>query len=280
VNLNAGLIVLGHAAATSGLAWLYFRRYTLARPPIGVFTLADVAVLLVCVVLVPLLYLALPVALVAGLLALGALNAGYLAAEPIVRRRWLAWAIVLALGGAEIGLLLGDGPASMPFVVVRNALTILTAVTIANLWAQSGLRACDAAILGAALALYDAVATSWLPLMGDLIVRVAELPFAPLVAWPAGPDTAMLGIGLGDLLLLAVFPLVLRKAYGRLAGLVGLGLGLGGIVSVFVLASLGSIGLFPVMVVLGPLMVAQYAWWSRRGGRERTTWQYLQASSE
>ncbi len=150
-------------------------------------------------------------------------------------------------------------------------------MTIANLWAQSGLRARDAAILGAALALYDAVATSWLPLMGDLMARVAELPFAPLVVWPAGPDGAWLGLGLGDLLLLAVFPPVLRKAYGRLAGLVALGFGLVGLVSVFVLAQVGGIGLFPVMVVLGPLMVAQYAWWSQRYGRERTTWQYLQA---
>src|SRR6266542_5447687 len=110
--------MLGHAAATSGLAWLYFRRYRLARPPIGVFSLGDVAILLVCVVLVPLLYLALPVVLVAGLLALGALNAIYLATEPILRPRWLAWAVVLALGGAEVGLLLGLGPASLPFVVV------------------------------------------------------------------------------------------------------------------------------------------------------------------
>ena len=31
------------------------------------------------------------------------------------------------------------------------------------------------------------------------------------------------------------------------------------------------------MVVLGPLMVLQYAYWRRRCGKERTTWQYLQA---
>jgi hypothetical protein len=31
------------------------------------------------------------------------------------------------------------------------------------------------------------------------------------------------------------------------------------------------------MVVLGPLMVLQYAYWRRRRGVEHTTWQYLQA---
>jgi hypothetical protein len=34
---------------------------------------------------------------------------------------------------------------------------------------------------------------------------------------------------------------------------------------------------FPVMVVLGPLMLLQYAFWRRRLGVERTTWQYLEA---
>jgi hypothetical protein len=36
-------------------------------------------------------------------------------------------------------------------------------------------------------------------------------------------------------------------------------------------------GTFPVMTVLGPLMVLQYLSWSRRRGPERTTRQYLQA---
>ena len=33
----------------------------------------------------------------------------------------------------------------------------------------------------------------------------------------------------------------------------------------------------PAMVALGPLMVAQYLFWARRLGTERTTWQYQQA---
>src|SRR5438552_4045010 len=34
---------------------------------------------------------------------------------------------------------------------------------------------------------------------------------------------------------------------------------------------------FPVMIVLEPLMIAQYLYWWRRRGQERATWQYLQA---
>jgi hypothetical protein len=33
----------------------------------------------------------------------------------------------------------------------------------------------------------------------------------------------------------------------------------------------------PVMTGLGPLMVLQYAYWRRKRGQERTTWQYLRA---
>jgi hypothetical protein len=38
----------------------------------------------------------------------------------------------------------------------------------------------------------------------------------------------------------------------------------------------GFVEIFPVMVVLGPLMMLQYAYWRHRR-QERTTWQYLQA---
>jgi hypothetical protein len=33
----------------------------------------------------------------------------------------------------------------------------------------------------------------------------------------------------------------------------------------------------PLMTGLGPLMVLQYAYWVRRRGQERTTWEYLRA---
>ena len=48
---------------------------------------------------------------------------------------------------------------------------------------------------------YDFVATSRLPLMHDLVTRLAGLPFAPLVAWHTGAGQHGLGVGLGDLLL-------------------------------------------------------------------------------
>jgi hypothetical protein len=155
------------------------------------------------------------------------------------------------------------------------ALVLLVVGTTA-LWAQSGLRARDAAVLGGALALYDLVATSLLPLTDDLIDRLAGLPLAPMIAWGAG-DGRWVGLGLGDLLMATVFPLVLRKAYGRRAALAAALVALGAITMLFCLGRLGLLpDTVPVMVLLGPLMVAQYGFW-RRLGPERTTWQYRRA---
>jgi hypothetical protein len=270
-------IVLGQAIGTVGLGWLYFRRWQVSRPPIGVFNLADVLIMLGGIVLIPLLYLALPGWLLVGLLALGALSALYFALEPIVRLRGLLWSLVALAVAGEWGALAGFGPTSTGFFLVNNLVLIVGVVGVANLWAQSGMRARDAAILGGALTVYDLIAASHLPLMGDLFGRVAELPFAPIVGWTAGPDDGSVGIGLGDLLVATVFPLVMRKAYGRAAGLTGLVTGTVLLVAVFVVGTVGGSALFPVMAVLGPAMVVQYAWCARRRGEEQTIRQYLLA---
>ena len=135
-----------------------------------------------------------------------------------------------------------------------------------------------AAILGTALAVYDLIATSMLPLMNNLFIRLEGLPFAPELAWPINGTGEWLSIGLGDLVMAAVFPLVMRKAFGRTAGLVAMTVGLGAI-GLLILSLISGLlrGIFPVMVVLGPLMVLQYLYWHRRQAQERTTWQYLQA---
>jgi hypothetical protein len=287
VELTAALVVLGQAIGTVGLGWFYFRRWQVNRPPIGVFNLADVLIMLGGIVLIPLLYLALPSWLVAGLLALGALSALYFALEPILRSRALLWPPVILAVAGEWAALARFGPTSTGYFLVNNAVLIVGVVGVANLWAQSGMKARDAAILGGALAVYDLVATSYLPLMGELFERVVELPFAPVVGYvivglptvtrTVGPDGGWIGIGLGDLLVATVFPPVMRKAYGRPAGRAALVIGSALIAAVFALSALGGIGIFPVMAVLGPAMVLQYAWWARCRGRERTTRQYFEA---
>jgi hypothetical protein len=268
--------VVGCASSAVLLAWLYFRRYRVTRPPLGVVNRWDVAIMLGAVVVVPHLYLLLPLELVVGLLAAGYLSVLYAAAEPVLPARRAIWLGVLALLAADAGATHLFGPASLPCFAVNNVVLVAVVVGVANLWAQSGLKARDAAVLGAALAVYDLVATTVLPLMTDLVTRLAEMPFAPLVAWPAGGEGHWLGIGLGDLLQAAVFPLVLRRAFGERAGVVALAAGLAAIGGMLAIVHLRIVPVaLPAMVVLGPLMVLQYAYWSRCRGGERTTWQYL-----
>jgi hypothetical protein len=257
------------------LGWAYFRRYEIQRPPIGVFSLGDVAVMIAAIILLPYLYLAFPLWLVAGIFALGVLSILYFVAEPVFQARWAVWLVVLLLLGADIWTQFEFAAMSTPFLAVNNVVLILAVVGTTNLWAQSGMKARDVTVLGGVLAVYDLIATSLLPLTTDLLTRLTGIPLAPVVAWGAG--STLLAIGLGDLLLATVFPLVMLKAFGRSAGIAAIAINLGTIAGMMTFLDLANINVaLPAMTVLGPLMVLQYGYWRRRLGQERTTWQYLQ----
>ena len=276
---TAALVVLLHVAGALLLAWGYFRGYRITRPPIGVFHLGDVAFLIVAIVLVPYLYLYLPRALVAGLLLVGMLSVLYFTAEPVLRAPWAVWLGALALAGGDIAAARWAGASSLLFCAVNNAVLLVVVVGMANLWAQSGMKARDAALLAGALVVYDFLATGQTTLTDAMLERLSGQPFVPQVAWPAGAPGQWFAIGLGDLVLASVFPLVMRKAFGRGAGTGALVCALGTIGVLFALAVAGALGgaSFPAMVVLGPLMIGQYLYWRRRRGPERTMWQYLEA---
>jgi hypothetical protein len=202
----------------------------------------------------------------------------YFTWEPVLRSAWAIWLVTVLLAGADLVTALVHEIDPRWFFVVNNAIIILSVIGVTNLWAQSGMKARDAAILGAFLAIYDLIATSLLPLMNDLFTRLEGLPFAPELAWPINATGDWISLGLGDLVLATVFPLVMRKAFGRTAGVLAMTIGLGAI-SLLILSLISGllVGTFPVMVVLGPLMVLQYGYWHRRQENERTTLQYLQA---
>jgi hypothetical protein len=268
-------VVLAFTAGAVLLGWLYFRNYQLARPSIGVLNLGDVAFMIGVIILFPYLYLALPLWLVAAIFALAMLSILQLLGEPVLRRaRWANWVFALSLAGADVWTNLHLGATSTTFLLVNNAVLVLAVVGVTSLWAQSGIKARDVAALGGALALYDLIATSLLPLMTDLIERLASIPFAPVVSWGVGPERFVIGIG--DLLLATVFPLAMRKAFGRSAGIAAMTINLGAIAATMAFLQLARLEVaVPLMAGLGPLMVAQYGYWARRRGPERTTWEYL-----
>lgn len=263
-------VVVGSVACALGGSWLYFRRYQLSRVPVGVMNLTDIAVMMVAIIALPFLYLILPVWLVAAFLLLSALSVLYASLQPILHARWAVWLVTLSLLLSDSVTVFLVGTKQNTFFAINNVILILLAVGIANLWAQSGVKARDLVALGLLLALYDFVATAQSPLMTSLLDRLSNLPLAPIFAWNS--DGATLTLGLGDVLLASVFPLAMRKAYGRTAGLIALVLALAAIGALLAFPSRQG---FPVIVILAPLMAAQFLYWSRRRGQERTTRQYL-----
>jgi hypothetical protein len=271
MDTTALLTILAFTLAAIGGSWHYFRRYQVTRPPIGVLNLHDIALMIGAIIAVPYLYLWLPPWLVVVLLTLGTWSLLALLFEPVLRVRLAVQGVSMALVTGNLAAAYLWGTAGRGYLLINNLILVLTVVSITNLWAQSGLRARDVTLLGAALIGYDFVATAVLPLMDALFVRMMALPFGTQIAWPAGAGLA--GLGLGDLLLAAVFPLVMRKAFGAQAGWIALALAVSVLVGLFLLPITGT---FPVMVVLGPAMIGQYLWWRYRTGGERTTWRYLQ----
>src|SRR5262245_54929972 len=101
------------------------------------------------------------------------------------------------------------------FSAINDVVLLMVSIGVANLWAQSGMKARDVAILSGFLAVYDFIATTTLPLMSELVTRLSDIPFTPLLSWGVGKSA--LGIGLGDLLLITVFPLIMYRAFSRRA---------------------------------------------------------------
>lgn len=270
------ILILFSMAALHG-SRAYFRRYPLKRPPIGVFNLWDVALMIGGILAIPYLYLLLPTWLVATLLGVSVLGIGYTVLEPLVRSNGGRWFILVVAATLDLCCLRYFGAGSQPFLLVNNLLQVMVVVGVTNLWAQSGMKARDCAILGATLTVYDLLFTTLLPLMSNLFHHLDGLPFAPQVGWPL-PDGRLFAIGVGDLLLAAVFPLVIHKAYGAKAGTIARDLMSSALGAVLLLPLLlPTLAIFPVMTIIGPLMVSQVLVYRRHIPVERTTWHYRQA---
>lgn len=272
---SSALLVVALCAVCIGFGWWYFQRVEMKRPPIGVFNRTDVIFLFISIILIPLIYLILPISVVLVIVGLAAMSLIYFTVEPLIRTLAQRWLVVLLIVGANVASSAALGVTHPLSMAINDLGVILTAVGIANLWVQSGLKARDAALLGALLIVYDFIATSQLSTMGDIVNRLGTLPFAPLLTWGVGLNRP--SIGLGDLLMATCFPLSMRKAFGQTAGIIALIVSFGAILLLFIFP---PTQLFPVMVLLGPLMVIQYFIWIRQRGSERTMREYRAVTSQ
>lgn len=263
-------IVAGLAALTVATTLGYFTLVRLPRPPLGAFDLSDVGILLALIISAPYLYLALPPVAASSLIGVGLLSTLSIALRPVIKRaRWVVVGTLLA-GDA---LLVSIGSAWLA-CAANDAVAILAITAIANIWVQSGIRTRDAMLLAAGLAIYDPVATSSLGLTGHLFRHITRTPFAPLLAWPDTLGHAYV-IGAGDVLIAALLPVVVTKAFGRRAGAL---IGLATIGTIMLAVAVSAAHLFsdtiPVMVGLGPVAIGGWLVCRHLWQREQTIYEY------
>ncbi|MEU7748382.1 hypothetical protein [Nonomuraea sp. NPDC049158] len=254
-----GLVLYLLILLTMGVAALYFARATMPRPPVGRFVWTDIWIMVVALVAMPFAYMHMPTGVIVTIFGVVVFTVSQLVLSPVLGGRNAALAAAL-LCAADVAAYFAQWPTAV--LVVNDLTMILLTVGVANMWAQTGMRAAHVAGLAGALTVYDALATGVSSLTADFVSRVEGLPFAPILATGYGPVSSL--AGLGDCLMLAVWPLVAAKAYGRTAGwwaAVVEGTLLLGLTLAVLLTDLEFV---PLLLPLGPLIVGQHLFWRRR----------------
>lgn len=245
-------------ALTVVLTAAYLGRYVMPRPPVGRMVGADVAVMVGALVVMPFAYLHVPAGVVVSIFGLVILTLTQLTLAPVLGGRWAMLAALLLCAADVTAYALG-WPAAL--LVINDALLILLVVGVVNLWTQAAITPAQVAALAAALTLYDTLATGLTSLTVDFVQRMRGLPFAPVLATSYGDDPSL--IGLGDCLMLSIWPVVALRAYGKAAAWCAAGLE-AVLLALSIALVLSSGRPLPLLTVLGPLIFLQWAYWRRR----------------
>jgi hypothetical protein len=276
------IVAVTATVITNLLALLYLRNVRLERPPIGTFNARDIVILSGFIVTLPLLYVVLPQWALTGFLILtftGSLSIGY---RPMLRPAvlWLGIGLLIGVNVWMVRTLLGTVLGWQIYWVENSVIVVLGAVAVANLYAQGGMRLKHIAWFAVALAFYDVIFTLKWPVTNELAERFLGFPLDPSVAFRMGVYNASLGIG--DLLVYALFTLVAYKAYGRAAAQISMVIT---IVFGAVLPSLAPLVteafldartdlIVPAQTIFGPVAFLCYLWMRHRWGPERTMAQF------
>jgi hypothetical protein len=282
VTLLQMSVVLFGAVSVSLLALLYLRRVRLERPAIGVFNGRDIAILLVFIATLPEIYILLPhwaTTCLLGLTFVTSLSIGY---RPLVPPATL-WLGIGVLIGVNLWLgrtMLGTVPGWQAFWAEGDIIVLLGAVAVANLYVQGGMRLRHVAWFALLLGGYDIVFTALVPLTNALVEDFLGYPLNPEVGMRIGLYDA--AVGIGDLLIYALFMLSAYKAYGWRAARVALVLiaVFGGVVPSLTPLVINFVDaradiVVPVQTWFGPVAFLGYLWMRRRYGRERTMQEFL-----
>jgi hypothetical protein len=274
------------AILTCLLSLVFLRRVRLERPAIGTFNRRDVAILFVFIVALPFLYLALPRWLLTTFLALTFTAAVAIGFRPLVRPTllWPGLGLLIGLNIWMARTLLGTVLGWQLYWLETDVLVVLAAVAVSNLYVQGGMRLKHVSWFVLILAIYDAVFTLKWPVTNKLTERFLGFPLDPSLGFRMGVYNATIGIG--DLLVYALFTIAAYKAYGLVAARLSL------VITVIfgaVAPSLAPLAfralidartdlVVPAQSAFGPVAFLCYLWLKRRYGPERTMAQFLASS--
>jgi hypothetical protein len=275
-----GVIMVGLIAVSAG-ALFYFRHVRMERPPVGTFNGRDIGVLLVFISTLPFLYAVLPDWLITCLLVLTFTSSLFIGYKPVVgaTRAWLGIGLLIGLNIWTSHHLMGSTAGWQLWWGELSILVGLGAIAVANLYVQGGMKLQYVAWFALALAVYDIIFATILPLTDKLVAGYLAHPLDPLLGMRFGIDNY--GVGLGDLLIYALFLTATYKAYGAHAARLAFGLivVVGGVVTAFVPFLLNFFDteldlLVPSQAFFGPAAFLFYLWMKHRYGRERTMGEY------
>jgi hypothetical protein len=244
---------------TSALAVGYLSKVGMPRPPAGLFVGSDIVIMVALLVIMPFAYLNLPVAFAATMFGLTVFAGLQFTLAPIIGGRG-ALALAVLLCAFEITAYIVGWPTAL--MISNDAALVVMAVGVTNMWAQTGMKPHLVAGLAAALVVYDTLATVFTTMTADFIQLVDGIPFAPMLAARYGPSPV--AMGLGDLLMLTLWPLVVLKAYGRIAAIAAAAINTTLLAAMFAAFATGALTLVPVLTPLGMLVVAQFLYWHHR----------------
>jgi hypothetical protein len=271
-------IVLLGSLITCLVALAYIRRYRLERPAIGVFNGRDVAVLYVFIIVLPALYVVLPPEALIGFLILTFCAALSIGLRPVVPRKYIWPAVGLAIG-LNIWMartLLGTSLGWELMLIETSIMVVLAAVAVSNLYVQGGMRLQHVAWFALVLGAYDVTFSLIIPFIAELADAFIGHPLNPAIGFRMG--LVYVDIGLGDLLVYALFVIAALKAYGPKAARLALVIvGVFGSVAPSVMPLILDVvtrgegnAVVPAQIFFGPPALLTYLWLKKRYGRERT----------
>lgn len=209
------VVVSVGALGTAAAALAYFRRVRLERPAIGAFNSRDLVILAGFIILLPILYLALPGPVLTGFLILTFGSALAIGLRPIMPARYRR-VLIPTLIGAEIVVtytVLGAPRGLQLYWVLTSAIVLVAAMGVSNLYVQGGLRLRQVAWFAVFLAAYDAFFSTVVPLTPQLAAAFEGRPLNASIGWASGRYSA--NIGLGDLLVYGLFVTAAYKGFER-----------------------------------------------------------------